>query len=386
LPGQTAPAEISLFGGAGDEQNGYYWGDYSSMTVDPVGGCVFWYVNEYLSANETGTSTIWKTRISNFSIPGCGGTAPTLTLSPSAVNFGRRAFGTSSGNTPITVTNTGTTTVTLSSIAITGANVSSFPESTNCSTSLTPGSSCTIFVSFAPSAAGSFSAAATVTSNATGSPQSVGLSGTGIPPVAVNPGSILFGNVVTGTSKGATIKVTNQMTVALTGISIVASGAPFTQTNNCGTTLAPNTQCSIIVTFAPTAVGAQSGTITMTDSAANSPQVVSVKGTGVLPVSLTPVSLAFGQVSVGTSSAAKIVTVTNNEKVAITISSILLTGSKPGDYSQTNTCGASLAAAAKCTISVVFTPKAVGARLASITLTDTGTNSPQVLPLAGTGK
>ncbi len=387
LPGQTAPTELSLFGGAGDEQNGYFWGDYSSMTVDPVDGCTFWYVNEYLSANQTGTSTIWKTRISNFSVPGCGTVgSPTLTLAPTSINFGRRAFGTSSGNTPITVTNTGTTTITFTSIAVTGANPSSFPESTNCGSSLTAGSSCTIFVAFAPGTAGNFSAAVTVTSNAANSPQNIALSGTGIPPVAVNPGSIAFGNVATGTSKNATIKITNQMTVPLTGISIVASGAPFTQTNTCGSTLAPSTQCAITVTFAPTVTGTQSGSITVTDSAVSSPQIVSVKGTGVFPVSLVPGSLAFGQVTVGTSSAAKVVTVTNNEKVFVSMTSILVTGSKPGDYSQTNTCSAGLAAGATCTISVTFTPKAVGARVASVTLTDTGTNSPQVLPLAGTGK
>jgi hypothetical protein len=225
-----------------------------------------------------------------------------------------------------------------------------------------------------------------VTSNANGSPHSVALSGTGVPPVAVNPGSIAFGNVVTGTNKSATIKVTNQMTVALTGISIVASGAPFTQTNNCGTTLAANSQCSIVVTYAPTAAGAQTGSVTITDSAPNSPQVVSLRGTGVLPVSLIPGSLAFGQVTVGTSSAAKVVTVTNNEKVSVSMTSILLGGSKPGDYSQTNTCGSGLLAGGTCTVSVTFAPKAAGARLASANLTDTGTNSPQVLPLAGSGK
>jgi len=176
------------------------------------------------------------------------------------------------------------------------------------------------------------------------------------------------------------------MTVALTGLSIVASGAPFTQTNTCGSTLAPNSQCSITVTFAPTVTGSQSGTITITDSAPNSPQVVTLRGAGVFPVSLVPGSLAFGQVTVGTSSAVKVVTVTNNEKVSVSITSIVLGGSKPGDYSQTNTCGTGLAAGATCTISVTFSPTAVGARIASVTLTDTGTNSPQVLPLAGTGK
>src|SRR5256885_13531422 len=95
-------------------------------------------------------------------------------------------------------------------------------------------------------------------------------------------------DVCSSDPKGATIKVTNQMAVTLTGITIVASGAPFTQTNTCGASLAPNSQCSIMVTFAPTATGAQIGSITITDSAPNSPQVVSLKGTGVLPVSLTP--------------------------------------------------------------------------------------------------
>src|SRR5258708_11937829 len=184
LPGQTAPTEIPLFSGSGDEQNGNLWGDYSAMTVDPVGGCAFWYVNDYLAANETGTSTIWKTRISTFSVPSCGSTgSPTLTLSPTSINFGRQAFGTSSGNKSITVTNTGSTTITFTSIGVTGANASSFPESTNCSSSLTAGSSCTIFVAFAPNAAATFSASVTVTSNATGSPQNVALSGTGVPPV-----------------------------------------------------------------------------------------------------------------------------------------------------------------------------------------------------------
>ena len=489
LTAQTAPTEIPLYSGSGDEQNGTLWGDYTSMSVDPVGGCAFWYVNQYLTANQTGSSVLWQTRISTFSAPGCGNvglspsslsfglqstgttsptqtlilnnsqgnaltissisfsgnnpnsftqtnncvpsvaaggtcsiqvafapqvagslsaalnvndnagnspqttavsgtatTSPTLTLSTTAINFGKQAFGTTSPNTSITVTNTGATTITFSSIAVTGANVSSFPESTNCPTNLNAGASCTIFVSFAPASAATFSAAVTLTSNAYGSPSGVALSGTGIPPVALNPGSVAYGNVILGNSKGATIKVTNQMTVPLTGISIASSGAPFSQTNNCGTSLAPNTQCSITITFLPTVAGTQSGTITMTDSAASSPQAVAVRGTGVLAVSLTPVSLAFGQVSVGTSSAAKISTLTNNEKVAITISNIAVTGAKASDYSQTNTCGTSLAAGAKCTISVVFTPSATGSRPASITVTDTGTNSPQVLPLVGTGK
>ncbi len=489
LQNQTAPTEITLYNGTGDEENAYFWGDYSSLTVDPVGECAFWYVNEYFTANQTGTQTIWKTRISNFKAPTCGlatltpsslafgvqsvgttspsqivtltnsqtvtlnisgisfggtnptsfsqtnncgaslaaqgtctinvffapkaagalsatlmvadgagnspqtanvsGTAtssPTLTVSPASVSFGKQAFGTSSGNVSITVTNTGASAVTFTSIAVTGANSGSFPESTNCPTSLAAGKGCTVFVSFAPAASGNFAAAVTIASNAYASPQSVALSGSGIPPVVIVPASVAYGNVVIGTSRTVVpFVLTNQMSVPLTGINIVASGAPFSQVNNCGATLAANTQCNITATFSPTVVGVATGSISITDSAANSPQSIALRGSGVLPVSLIPASLAFGTVSVGTSSAARATTVTNNEKVAVTISSIAVTGTRKGDYSQTNTCGSSLAAGAQCTISVVFTPLAKGARPASITLTDSGTNSPQVLPLAGTG-
>src|SRR5260370_32478115 len=82
----TSPTEISLFNGAGDQENTFHWGDYTSMTVDPVDGCTFWYVNQYLSANQTGTSKIWQTLISNLSLPTCG----IITLSPSSLNFSPR--------------------------------------------------------------------------------------------------------------------------------------------------------------------------------------------------------------------------------------------------------------------------------------------------------
>ncbi len=382
LTSQTTPTEIPLISGSGDEQNGTLWGDYSSMTVDPVNGCTFWYVNEYLGANQTGSAVIWKTRISNFTAPSCG----IASAAPSTLSFGNQAFGTSSATRPVTLTNSQAVTMNISGVGFGGTNPGAFTQTNNCGSSLPAGGTCTINVAFAPQAAGSFSATMNVNDDAGNSPQSVAVSGTGIPPVVIVPATFAFGNVVIGTNKtAAPFKLTNQMNVPMTGLTVVSSGAPFTQTNTCGATLAANSQCTITPTFSPTVVGMQTGTITVTDSAANSPQLIALKGTGVLPVTLQPVSLAFGQVSVGTTSAAKVVTVTNNEKVAITFSSIVLTGAHPADYGQTNNC-TTLAPLATCTISVTFSPHATGARLASVTVTDTGTNSPQVLPLTGTGK
>jgi hypothetical protein len=77
LPNATAPAEILLFQGTGEEVTNTApfagkWGTYSSMTVDPIDDCTFWYVNEYFvpdGSDPTGNS--WLTRIANFKVPGC---------------------------------------------------------------------------------------------------------------------------------------------------------------------------------------------------------------------------------------------------------------------------------------------------------------------------
>jgi hypothetical protein len=489
LNSSGTPAELSLFSGSGDEENSYHWGTYTSMTVDPVGGCAFWYLNEYYSENQTASPPVWQTRISTFSAPTCGlatvspssltfglqslgtnsptqavilsnsqaiplnissisfggtnplsfsqtndcgtslpgggtctinvsftpvisgplsatlsvsddannspqtvslsGTAtgsPTLGFSPASISFGNQAFGTSTAAVPITVTNTGTSAVAISSIVVTGNNTFAFPESNNCPSSLAAGNKCTINVSFAPSTSGSFSAAVVVTSNASGSPMSISLSGTGIAPVTLSASSIAFGLVLTGSSKTASpIKLTNEMSVPLTGINVAVSGAAFSQTNTCGVSLAAGAQCTVTATFAPTASGTQSGTVSITDSAANSPQTITLQGSGLLPVSFAPASLGFGSVTVGTSSPAKTTTVTNNQKTVVTISSLALTGAKAKYYSQTNTCGSSLAAGASCKITVTFTPTITGGLPAFVTLTDSATNSPQTLDLFGTG-
>jgi len=69
--GSTTPTEILIQNGSGDEENSWHWGDYTSMTVDPIDNCTFWYVNQYLASNQTETSINWKTRIGNFKISTC---------------------------------------------------------------------------------------------------------------------------------------------------------------------------------------------------------------------------------------------------------------------------------------------------------------------------
>lgn len=105
-------------------------------------------------------------------------------------------------------------------------------------------------------------------------------------------------------------------------------------------------------------------------------------GTGGGPTaSLSPTSLTFGSQTVGTTSSAQNVTLTNSGTASLSITSITTSG----DFSQTNTCGASLAASSSCTISVKFTPTAAGTRSGSLSVTDNAPGSPQTASLTGTG-
>src|SRR5271163_420881 len=104
-----------------------------------------------------------------------------------------------------------------------------------------------------------------------------------------------------------------------------------------------------------------------------------------LPVELTPTSLSFGTLAVGTPSTSQPVTLKNNTGGTLTFTSISFTGADNGDFSQTNTCGSSIANAGTCTIHVTFTPQAAGARVATLTVVDSASNSPQTLAVSGAG-
>jgi hypothetical protein len=383
LTNPAPPIEFTLYDGTADQENTWHWGSYDSMTVDPVDGCTFWYVNEYYPVNQTGTLINWHTRIANFQLPGCAGVG----VLPTSLTFAAQVVGTTSAPQVVTLTNNLTTTLTISSIGFTGTNSGDFAQTNNCGSSVNAGASCTINVTFTPAASGTRTATLNVTDNAGNSPQTVSLSGTGIVPVTLSTASISFGTVLVDSSATATpVTLTNNQSVSLTNISISVTGAAFSQVNTCGTSIAAGAQCTITVTFAPKTSGSQTGMVTISDSAINSPQTISLKGAGELPVALSPGTLAFGTETVGTTSAPKTETITNNQRVALDISSITISGADASNFTETGTtCGSTLAAGAKCTITVTFTPSATGARSATLDITDSALTSPQTAKLTGTG-
>ena len=102
-------------------------------------------------------------------------------------------------------------------------------------------------------------------------------------------------------------------------------------------------------------------------------------------LSVSPTTISFGKLAVGTTSAAQTTTLSNGGTSTLTISSVQVTGPNAGDYSATNNCGSSLAPSAQCTVSVIITPSAAGTRTASVVVTDAAPGSPQTVNLSGTG-
>ena len=453
--------------------------------------------------------------------------ASAVTVAPSALSFGAQADGTTSAAQTVTVSNPTSSAASVASISASG----DFAQTNTCGSSIAANGSCTVSVTFTPTAGGTQTGSLTV--NAGGVTDTVSLTGTGIAPGPVlnaSPAGLSFaGTVVGSTSATQTVTITNTGTTAATVSGVSVTGA-FSQTNNCAS-IAVNGSCTATVSFTPTAGGTNTGTLTVTSNANNSPTTVSLTGNGItsttnialnqpitassdesstydaamandgntstywegldgsgypqtltvnlgssynlgsivldlppstawstrtqtlsvlgsangssystiaasagytfnpstgntvtidLPsgtsaqyvelsftantgwtaaqvaefevfpavggstgsgLSVNPTSLTFPSQALNTTSSAQTVTVNNTGSTAVSISQIAASG----DFAETSTCGASIAASASCTVSVTFTPAAAGTQTGSLTITSNATNSPSTVSLTGTG-
>ena len=199
--------------------------------------------------------------------------------------------------------------------------------------------------------------------------------------ISVSPTALSFGSVATGASSSAQpVTVTNSGAAAAPVSSIAVTG-DYSQTNNCGTSIAAGASCTVNVTFSPTAAGGRNGNLTVT--AAGVTSTVALSGTGVAPgpiLNPNPTSLSFADTLVGSSSATQAVTVTNSGTASASVSGV----STSGDFSQTNNC-TTLAVGASCSVTVTFRPTASGARAGGVTLTSNANNSPTSISLSGNG-
>jgi hypothetical protein len=273
--------------------------------------------------------------------------APVVALYPAGLDFGGQGVGTTSAPATFTVSNPSGAPLAISGVTVSGA----FTVSNDCPASLAPGSSCALSILFSPTAIGEASGVLTISDNASGGSQTLPVHGIGIgePAAAVSPGNLSFPPQNVGTaSAGATVTLVNPGGTALSIASVSASG-DFAESDTCVPSLAAGAQCTITVTFAPTAAGTRTGVLTIVDNALSSPQTVSLTGTGVAkPVAgLSASSLAFGNQGVNTTSSPQSLTLNNSGNAPLQISSIDVTG----DFSVTNNCPASLGVGASCAIS-----------------------------------
>ena len=206
---------------------------------------------------------------------------PEAFASSSSETFGSTDVNTTSQPLTMALTNVGTGTLTVTSIGITGADAGDFAQTNNCGSTLAPGAFCQINMTFTPTTSGNRTAVLSFVDNAKSSPQTVALTGVGLgPSVELSPGSLTFpGQFVGTTGLPQNITLTNNSTAALT-ISSIQATAQFQATNGCTSVLEAGVSCTISVFFDPSSAGTQTGTLTITDNAPNSPQTVALSGAG----------------------------------------------------------------------------------------------------------
>ena len=212
-------------------------------------------------------------------LTGSGVTAsgPVASLSLTSLSFGNQVVNTSSPVQTITLSNPGKASLTITLVGISG----DFTQTNTCGTSLTAGTSCVLTVTFTPATTGALGGTLSITDNASGSPQQVALTGTGVSPgqLTANPSSIAFGPVIVGQGSTQPVKLTNTGGASLT-VSASTSGPGFSVSGLTLLTLAAGASSTFNVSFTPSNPGSATGSVSLSNTGATSPVVVSLSGTG----------------------------------------------------------------------------------------------------------
>lgn len=313
LPGVTSiPAYYADPTGSFDYGFGSGQNSATAYTVDPLTGYFIPTANSPFTIPQIAGAL-------TFSIPPGqqGISGPSISLSAPGFSFGSVQTGSSSQPQTLTLTSNGGQALSIASIALGGADFSQFSETDTCQTPsvLQPAKFCSISITFQPndSGVGSQQAMLSITDNAPGSPQSIQLSGTGVAPpppapaVTASPNPVTFPTITQGTtSSPLSLVITNSGSASLHIFSVVVGGnnvADFaTSTSACSGAISVKATCGISITFSPLAAGQRTESITISDDAADSPQVINVGGNanpavslGAAPASSTSATVSAGQ-------------------------------------------------------------------------------------------
>ena len=318
------------------------------------------------------------------------GTMPSVRVTPRALSFSQN-MSEPQKTQGITLTNTGDGPLTVSGLAVTG----DYRQTNNCPGVVFAGESCTIRVTFAPVTTGVRNGSLIVTDDAdslAGSQQVVAFSGMAFAPgVALTP-TLLAPSVNVGSTappETVILRNTGDGSLVVSGVTISGSAASdYTAVGNTcgGQTILPGQTCAVTISFVPGGAGLRPATLEFADDARGSPHTVALRGVGTGPVvSLSGTSVAFGTVTLGTTSAPQSVVLTNTGTGPLTITIITPPGG--GEFAETNNCPTTVGRSGSCTITVTFTPSAVGARpTQTVVIADNALNgTSQTITLNGSG-
>lgn len=213
-------------------------------------------------------------------------------LSSSSVAFGNQLVNFAGAAQTVTVTNNGSLALVFTAIKVTGNNAGDFVTTTDTcfAVALSSGASCAIGVTFTPTGAGTRSATLNIADSAPDSPQMVALSGTGtVPTVSLSAPGLSLGSKPTGSASAAqteTITNTGNGNLVVSTVTVAGTNASdfAVSADACtGSTVAPGSACTVSVIFTPSGAGSRSATLNFSDNAPDSPQSVSLSGTGTGP-------------------------------------------------------------------------------------------------------
>ncbi len=279
--------------------------------------------------------------------------------------------------------------LTISNISISG----DFSESDDCPSALANTATCTMYIFFAPKAAGIRTGTLTINDNGFfNTVSTVALSGTGTA-ISLSGAPANFGSQLEKTSsvvKNVTVKNNGTTAITMGAITLNETTDFAISSNACpasGSTLAAKTSCIIGLTFTPQTTGTKKGAVIINDNDPTSPQIIGVSGTGTSNVSLSPTAISFATTAVGTTSGASKITLTNKTGASITLGTPAVTVSGPFVNAATTTCtnGLIIVSLGTCIINVQFKPTVVGYASGTLSVSDSDVTSPQTVALSGTG-
>ena len=227
------------------------------------------------SGSRTGTLTVVDSGNTSPEVVNLSGIGTNLQASPTSLTFANQFIGSTSTAKTIALKNLGTSAISFSSIATVG----DFAQTNTCGNALAVGAQCSVHVTMSPTSSGTLEGGINILSSDPASPLTVLLKGTATG-VAVSQTSLTFAAQPVGTTSTAiNFTVTNTTPIPL-NIGAIAASGDFAQTNTCVSPLPAGANCSVSVTFTPTATGTRTGTFSIADSDFQSPQNVSLTGTG----------------------------------------------------------------------------------------------------------